>query len=169
MAETVRPPVDRRVAAFLALLGYVGMFVAIIVLLIDDIPAFIGAWVAFLAAVVAGYYTVTRLHLVRFVAGLIAIAMLVLAAFILLRNRTVWELVLVIVLAAFATLMTRYALATDKKTVRDLPPPGVRSARAAPTRVDHEPQVRGREGRPVPSGRGIPPAGHRTGRARSRR
>jgi diacylglycerol kinase family enzyme len=128
MAEPGRPPAKRRVAAVLAMLAYVALFVAIIVLLIDDIPAFIGAWVVFVIAVVAGYFAVTRLHLVRIVSALIAVGMLVLAALILLRNRTVIELVLVVALFVFATLMTRYALATDTKTVRQGPPPGVRAA-----------------------------------------
>ena len=50
--------------------------------------------------------------------------MVVLAALILLRNQTILELVVVVVIAAFATLMARYALATDKRALRERPPPG---------------------------------------------
>lgn len=44
MAETARPPVRRRVAAFLALASYLAAIAAILVLLIEDIPALLGAW-----------------------------------------------------------------------------------------------------------------------------
>ncbi len=54
--------------------------------------------------------------------------MIIVAALLVLRSRSVLELVIVVVIAGFATVMARYALATDPKTIRDLPPPGVRGA-----------------------------------------
>ena len=55
--------------------------------------------------------------------------MVVLAGVILLRSETILELVIVVVIAALATVPARYALATDKKALRELPPPGVRAPR----------------------------------------
>jgi diacylglycerol kinase family enzyme len=132
MPETARPPVSRRIAAVLTLLAFVGMIVAILVLVIDDIPALVGAWAVFVVAVIAGYYTVTRVRLARIVAGLITIAMIVAGAVILLRNQTVIDLVIVVAIAALATVMARFALAIDPRTIRKLPPPGVRAP--APSR-----------------------------------
>jgi diacylglycerol kinase family enzyme len=121
-----RPPVRRRVAAVLALLAYVAMLGSVLYVLVDDLPALVGTWIVLVVAVIAGYYSVTRLHLVRIVAALVTIAMVVLAALILLRNQTILELVVVVAIATFATVMARYALATDKRALRDRPPPGVR-------------------------------------------
>ncbi len=127
MAETTtRPPTRRRVAAVLALLAYVAMVGSLLYLLYDDLLGLVGAWIVMLVAVISGYLSVTRRHLARIVAALITVAMVVVAALILLRNQTFGELVLVVVLAAFATAMARYALATDKRALRDRPPPGVR-------------------------------------------
>ena len=126
MTETTRPPVGRRVAAVLGLLAYVAMLGAVLYLLYDDLLALAGAWIVLVVAVVAGYYAVTRRHLVRIVASLVTIAMVVLAALILLRSQTILDLVVVVVIATFATFMSRHALATDKRALRKLPPPGVR-------------------------------------------
>jgi diacylglycerol kinase family enzyme len=130
VAEVVRPPLGRRVAAVLALVGYVAMLGAVLYLLIDDVLALIGTWGVLVLAVVAGYYAVTRMHLTRIIAAFVTVAMVVLAAAILLRNETIVELVLVLVLAALATALARYALAADKKALRDRPPPGVRAPAA---------------------------------------
>ncbi len=128
MNETVRPAAMRRIAAVSALLAYVGTFAAILYLLVDDLAALIGAWLVAVVAVVAAYYSVTRLHLARILAALVTVAMILIAGAILLRNRTVAQLVLVVVLAAFATAMARYALGHDRGALRDAPPPGVLAA-----------------------------------------
>lgn len=125
---TTRPSGGRRVAAVLALVAYVAMLASVLYVLVDDFPALVLVWIVLVVAVIAGYYTVTRLHLVRVVAALVTIAMVVLAGVILLRNDTILELVVVLVFAALATMLTRYALGTDKKALRDRPPPGVRAA-----------------------------------------
>jgi hypothetical protein len=108
-------------------MAYVAMLGSVVYVLIDDLPALVLVWIVLLVAVIAGYYTVTRLHLVRVVAALVTIVMVVLAGVILLRNDTILELVVVLVFAALATALTRYALGTDKKALRDRPPPGVRA------------------------------------------
>jgi diacylglycerol kinase family enzyme len=128
MAETARPPASRRLAAVVALIAYVGALVAVLVLLIDDIPALLGSWAVLVVAVVAGYVAVTRKHAVRILAAVIAVAMVFAMAAILLRARTVIELVIVVAIAVLAIVMTRFALATDRKTLRQLPPPGVKAA-----------------------------------------
>jgi diacylglycerol kinase family enzyme len=127
VADTARPPASRRAAAVVALVAYLGALVAVLVLLIDDIPALLSSWAVLVIAVIAGYFAVTRRHLARVVAGLIAVAMLIAIAVILLRTRTVADLVIVVAIAVIAIALTRYALATDRKTLRQLPPPGVRA------------------------------------------
>ncbi|MGZ4754285.1 MAG: diacylglycerol/lipid kinase family protein [Acidimicrobiia bacterium] len=127
MAETRRPTASRRIAAISALVAYLATFGAILVLLYNDFPALVGTWVVALVAVVAGYYAVTRLRVVRLVATLLTIAMMVLAALILLRNRTVVELVVVVVLAVLGTVLARYSFSADKRALREGPPPGVRA------------------------------------------
>ncbi len=127
MAEGTRPPPGRRVAAVLALVGYVAMLGAVLFVLIGDLFALIGAWVAVVLAVVSGYYGVTRRGITRVVAVITTVVMVVLAGFILLRNQTIGELVVVLVLGVLATLAARYALSTDKQALRDRPPPGIRA------------------------------------------
>ena len=122
----MKPRIDRRIAALLGLAMYFAVLVAILVLLIDDIPALIGAWAVIVVAIVAGYYAATRDHIVRVVASVLTVAMVVVAAWILLGNHTVIDLVVVLALAVAATILTRFAVSTDKRTLRDLPPPGVR-------------------------------------------
>jgi diacylglycerol kinase family enzyme len=126
VVETVRPSAGRRTAAILALIGYVAMLGAVLYVLVDDLLALIGAWAVLVVAVIAGYYAVTRRHLARVVAAITAIVMILLAGLILLRNQTIPELVVVLVLAVFATGMARSALSTDRKALRELPPPGIR-------------------------------------------
>ena len=170
----LRRPARRRSAGSrpcVAILAYLAMLVAVLVLLFDDVVALIGAWAAFVAAVIAGVLlgdpdATSCASSPRCV----AVAMVVLAALILLRNQTV--------LRprdrrgrspTFATVMARYALATDPKTIaRSFHRRGC-GARAAPTGAADEPEVGRREGREVQPGRGVAAAGHRAGRARSGR
>ncbi len=127
MAETARPSLPRRVAAILALSGYVAMLGAVLRLLINDLPALMLVWAVLIVALITGYYAVTRLHVVRFVASLVTIALVVLAAAILLRSESILDLAVVVALAALAIAPVRYALGTDKRTLREHPPPGVRA------------------------------------------
>lgn len=124
----MKPSISRRIAALLALAMFLAVVVAILVLLVDDIPKLLGAWAVVLVAIVAGYYAVTRERVVRVVAGVVTVAMLALAAWILLGDHTVIDVIVVLAIAAVAIVLTRYAVSTDKKTMRDLPPPGVRQA-----------------------------------------
>jgi diacylglycerol kinase family enzyme len=125
MADTVRPSPSRRIAAVLAIVGYVAMLGSALYLLVDDLLALFGTWVLLVLAVVAGYYAVTRRHMTRVVAVLATIAIVVLAAAILLANQTIAELVVVLLFATLATVLARYASAADKKALRERPPPGV--------------------------------------------
>ena len=126
MAESVRPPVRRRVAAAVALLAYVATFVAILVVLVRDLPALVGVWTAMIVAAVAGYYAVTRRRLARAVAVLVTVGTVVLGAAILLRSHSVLDLLIVVVLLLLATFTARYALGADPRAMRERPPPGER-------------------------------------------
>jgi diacylglycerol kinase family enzyme len=127
--ETIRPSPGRRVAAGLALAAYLGMLVAILLFLLDDVPALILAWALFIAAVVAAYYVVTRRHVVRVVAAIVTLAVVVVAVAVLLRQRAILDVVAVVAIAVLATVLARFALSTDRKALRDLPPPGERAPR----------------------------------------
>ncbi len=126
MAESVRRPVRRRVAAAVALLAYVATFVAILVVLVRDLPALVGVWAAMIVAAVAGYYAVTRRRLARVVAVLVTVGTVVLGAAILLRSHSVLDLLIVVVLLLLATFTARYALGADPRAMRERPPPGER-------------------------------------------
>jgi diacylglycerol kinase family enzyme len=123
-----RPAIGRRLAAIGALVAYLALVVTIVALLIGDIPALLGAGLAFGAAVIAGYYAVTRVHLERVVAAVLGVVLIVVAAVVLLRNHTVIELVVVLVIVVLATVTARYALSSDKRALQERPPPGVRTA-----------------------------------------
>jgi diacylglycerol kinase family enzyme len=123
--EIARPSIERRIAAGLSLAAYLGMFVAIFVFLIDDVPALVAAWAVFVAAIVAGYYSATRRHAARVIAAFVTLGMIVLAVLILLSRRAILDVVGVVAIAVVATVLARYALSTDRKALRDLPPPGV--------------------------------------------
>jgi diacylglycerol kinase family enzyme len=130
MGETGRTPPGRRAAALLALALYLTAAGVLLYLLVAEIVALLAAWAVAVVAVIAGYYAVTRVRLARILAGLVALAMVVLAAFILLRNHTIVALAVVVVIVALATVMTRFAIATDTKALRELEPPGVRAPAA---------------------------------------
>jgi diacylglycerol kinase family enzyme len=127
MPETVRPSAGRRLAAGLSLAAYLGMLVAIFLFLLDDVPALLVVWVLFVGAAVAAYYMVTRRHLVRVVAGIVTLGVVVSAVAVLLRQRALLDVVAVVAIAALATILARVALSTDRKALRDLPPPGERA------------------------------------------
>jgi diacylglycerol kinase family enzyme len=127
MPETVRPSAGRRVAAGLSLAAYLGMLVAIFLFLLDDVPALLLVWALFIGAVVAAYYMVTRRHVVRVVAAVVTLGVVVIAVAVLLRQRAILDVVTVVAIAVLATILARYALSTDKKALRDLPPPGERA------------------------------------------
>jgi diacylglycerol kinase family enzyme len=127
MPETVRPTAGRRIAAALSLAAYLGMLVATFLLLLDDVPALLLVWVLFIGAAVAAYYMVTRRHLVRVVAGIVTLVVVVTAIAILLRQRAILDVIAVVAIGVVATILARFALSTDKKALRDLPPPGERA------------------------------------------
>lgn len=64
----MRPPMNRRLVAYVALLA------TIIFLLVGDIPVLLCAGLAFGGVVIAGYYAVTRVHLVRVAAAVLGVS-----------------------------------------------------------------------------------------------
>jgi diacylglycerol kinase family enzyme len=124
-AAVPRPPANRRLAAIVALVAYLALVATIILLLVGDIPVLIGAGLLFGGAVIAGYYAVTRVHVVRVVAAALGVVLVVVGAAVLLRNKTVIDLAVVLAIAVIATVTARYALSSDKRALRERPPPGV--------------------------------------------
>jgi hypothetical protein len=96
MSSRAVPTVARRLAAIGALAAYVGVVVAVVVQLSDEVGALIAALVAVVLAAVAGWFVVTRVGTARLVAAVAAVALLAAGADVLLANSAVFDVIVVV-------------------------------------------------------------------------
>jgi diacylglycerol kinase family enzyme len=96
-----------------ALLCAVGAIVAIVVALWNNWAPLLGAAVLVFVALAAAWYVVTRRGAVRLVAALVAVAALVVALATLLRNHSLGDIAIAVVLVVAFGLLARAALRAD--------------------------------------------------------
>jgi diacylglycerol kinase family enzyme len=120
----------RQLAAVLALVCVVAMFVVAVVTLVDHLGELVGALLSLLVAVVGAWYMVTRRGLLRLIGTVLAVVAAVAAMLFLLRDAALRDAIVIVVLGAIAVVVGRYAVGVDAAMLRELPPPGerVRSA-----------------------------------------
>jgi diacylglycerol kinase family enzyme len=116
----------RRAAALVALVGYAAALAVLLVALLDDVFALLGAWIAALVAAGAGFATLIQRGARRVLATGVAIVAAIAVVVILLAASAILEIVLVVVLFVAAALTARYALSADPAALRERPPPGRR-------------------------------------------
>jgi diacylglycerol kinase family enzyme len=123
---SAHPGLRRRLAAILALLAYGLVIVALLVALIDDVLALVGAWIAAICAAAAGFASLTRRGALRVVTTVVAIVAAVAVVVILLAAEAVIELIVFAALVVVAVLLSRYALSADPAALRHHAPPGAK-------------------------------------------
>jgi diacylglycerol kinase family enzyme len=116
----------RRAAAVLALVAYLATFLALLVVLRDDVLALVGAMLGVIVAVVGGWYTVTGRGARRLVGTILAVVGLGVAVGVLVAQSAVREIVVVPLLLVAATFLARRGLSIDLGTLRAATPPGER-------------------------------------------
>jgi diacylglycerol kinase family enzyme len=119
-------PLRRRAAAIVALAGYAAALAVLLVALLDDVFALLGAWLAALVAAGAGFASLIQRGARRVIATVIAVVAAVAVIVIMLVADAILEIVLVVALFVAAALTARYALSADPNALRDRPPPGER-------------------------------------------
>jgi diacylglycerol kinase family enzyme len=127
MTAPARVPLPRRAAAIGALVAYLAAFVALLAVLFDDLLALLAAWIAIVVFGVGAWAGITRRGVGRVVGSAVAVLSLAGAGVVLLVANAVVEVVAVPLLLVIATYAARFALATDPRSLRSGPPPGVRT------------------------------------------
>ncbi len=155
----------RRICALGALLCAVGALAVIVAVLWNNWAPLLGAFVLVLVALMAAWYVVTKRGVVRLLATIVAVAAVVVAFATLLRNHSIGDIVLAVVLVVAFAWLARAALA--QRAVDDRRRAVARHAGrcGAASDPDHEPVVGWREGERGVRGR-RPGARHRDGDAR---
>jgi len=119
----------RQLAAIVALLSYVAVFVLVLAAFADNHGQLIAVWAALLVASVGGWLALTRRRVWRLVGGAVAVIALVVAVVFLFRDAAVLDAAAVVVAWLLATGAGRYAVGVDEAVLRERPPPGVASPR----------------------------------------
>ena len=123
----------RRLCALGALLCALGALVVVIAVLWNNWAPLLGAVVLVLLALTAAWYVVTKRGVVRLAATIVALAAVAVAFATLLRNHSIGDIVLAVVLVAAFAWLAREALRNDPSTIADEPSRGT-SVGAAGTR-----------------------------------
>jgi diacylglycerol kinase family enzyme len=114
----------RRLCALGALLCALGALVVVITVLWNNWAPLLGAVVLVLLALTAAWYVVTKRGVVRLAATIVALAAVAVAFATLLRNHSIGDIVLAVVLVAAFAWLAREALRNDPSTIADEPSRG---------------------------------------------
>jgi diacylglycerol kinase family enzyme len=114
----------RRICALAALLCALGALAVIVVVLWNNWAPLLGAFVLVLVALAAAWYVVTKRGVVRLLAAIVAIAAVVVALATLLRNHSIGDIVLAVVLVVAFAWLARAALRGEPSTIADEPSRG---------------------------------------------
>ena len=170
-ASSPRPALRERLTAIAVLVLIAAVVVMTLVALVGDLGRALIQIVLLVAVVFAAWYGITRVGRGRALA--LVVGLLALAGFVLVGLARDGEPVTVVVRAVLLLLaigLTRLALAQNVEVLKPERDPGDPGAARHAPGADHEPEVRRREGRAVPSGRRMSRARHRTsGAAAGRR
>src|ERR1700733_15223941 len=112
---------SRRICALGALVGGAGALAVVIAVLWNNWAPLLGAWVLFLLALMAVWYVVTGRGAVRAAALVIAVAAVAVAFATLLKNHSLGDIVLAVVLVAAFGWLARAALRSDPAVIADEP------------------------------------------------
>jgi len=114
----------RRLCALGALLCALGALVVVIAVLWDNWAPLLGAVVLVLLALTAAWYVVTKRGAVRLAATIVAVAAVAVAFATLLRNHSIGDILLAVVLVAAFAWLAREALRNDPSTIAGEPSRG---------------------------------------------
>ena len=167
-APLPKPTTSRRIAAIASWVTIVGAGVVLVLLLLSDPWTMVGAAAALAIAVAAAWNAITRRRAARLVSAALAVVAVVGCIVVLLAAHDVLALCVSLGLAIAAVTLGRYSLSRNRASLISA---RLRDCRWRPrrTRVDHELEVRRREGREVQSGGRVPRPRHRAGGAQAGR